>query len=43
MVCAGSRQEHIENAEEVAEICKQYGFKMSPRLHLMVWDKALRV
>lgn len=43
MVCAGSRQEHVQNAEEVAEICKQYGFKMSPRLHLMVWDKALKV
>lgn len=43
MVCAGSRQEHVQNAEEVAEICKRYGFKMSPRLHLMVWDKALKV
>jgi organic radical activating enzyme len=43
MVCAGSRQEHIENAEEIAELCKLYGFKMSPRLHLMVWDKALKV
>jgi organic radical activating enzyme len=43
MVCAGSRQEHIQNAEEIAELCKQYGFKMSPRLHLMIWDKALKV
>jgi 7-carboxy-7-deazaguanine synthase len=43
MVCAGSRQEHIENAEAVAELCKKHGFKMSPRLHLMVWDKALKV
>jgi len=43
MVCAGSRAEHIDNAEPVAELCKQYGFKMSPRLHLMVWDRALRV
>ena len=43
MVCAGSRKEHVQNAEEVAELCKHYGFKMSPRLHLMVWDKALKV
>lgn len=43
MVMAGSRAEHIENAEAVAELCKQYGLKMSPRLHLMVWDKALKV
>ncbi len=43
MVCAGSRQEHVANAEVVAELCKKYGFKMSPRLHLMVWDKALKV
>jgi 7-carboxy-7-deazaguanine synthase len=43
MVMAGSRQEHVQNAEKVAELCKQYGFKMSPRLHLMVWDKALKV
>lgn len=43
MVCAGSRQEHVENAEEIAELCKEHGFKMSPRLHLMVWDKALKV
>jgi 6-pyruvoyltetrahydropterin 2'-reductase len=43
MVCAGSRAEHIENAESIAEMCKNHGFKMSPRLHLMVWDKALKV
>jgi organic radical activating enzyme len=43
MVCAGSRDEHIDNAEEIAELCKQYGFKMSPRLHLMIWDRALKV
>lgn len=43
MVCAGSRQEHIQNAEQVAELCKKHGFKMSPRLHLMIWDKALKV
>jgi 7-carboxy-7-deazaguanine synthase len=43
MVCAGSRKEHIDTAESVAEICKKEGFKMSPRLHLMIWDKALKV
>jgi 7-carboxy-7-deazaguanine synthase len=43
MVMAGSRAEHVANAEAVAELCKLYGFKMSPRLHLMVWDKALKV
>jgi 7-carboxy-7-deazaguanine synthase len=43
MVCAGSRMEHIQNAEAVAEMCKKHGFKMSPRLHLMIWDKALKV
>jgi organic radical activating enzyme len=43
MVCAGSREEHINNAAEVVELCKLHGFKFSPRLHLMVWDKALKV
>lgn len=43
MVCAGSREEHIQNAEAVVEMCKLHGFKFSPRLHLMVWDKALKV
>jgi GH35 family endo-1,4-beta-xylanase len=43
MVMAGSRVEHIKNAEAVAEFCKQNGLKMSPRLHLLIWDKALKV
>ena len=43
MVCAGSRKEHIQSAEEIAEICKAEGFKLSPRLHLLIWDKALKV
>tara|TARA_R100000008_G_scaffold53517_1_gene32504 strand:- start:15733 stop:16494 length:762 start_codon:yes stop_codon:yes gene_type:complete len=43
MPCAGSRKEHIEIAEEVAEYAKQEYFKFSPRLHLLVWDMALKV
>lgn len=43
MPCCGSRQEHIEKATEIAELSKQYGFNFSPRLHLLLWDKALRV
>lgn len=43
MVCAGSRKEHIDNAEAVVEFCKKNGYKFSPRLQLVVWDKALKV
>jgi organic radical activating enzyme len=43
MPCAGSRKEHIEIAEEIAEYAKQEYFKFSPRLHLLVWDMALKV
>lgn len=43
MVCAGSRDEHVKNAENVVEYCKTYGFNFSPRLQLVIWDKALRV
>ena len=43
MPCAGSRSEHIEIAEEVAEFAKKEYFKFSPRLHLLVWDMALKV
>jgi 7-carboxy-7-deazaguanine synthase len=43
MVCAGSRDEHIKNATYVAELCKTHGFNFSPRLQLIIWDKALRV
>jgi len=43
MPCCGSRKEHIENAEAVAEYAKQLGVNFSPRLHLLLWDKALRV
>jgi len=43
MPACGSRAEHAERAPKVAEICKEYGFNFSPRLHLVLWDKALRV
>lgn len=43
MPCCGSREEHIKIAPIVAEMCKQHDFKFSPRLQLVVWDKALKV
>lgn len=43
MPCAGSRQEHINVAKQVAELAKEYNFNFSPRLHLLIWDKALLV
>jgi 7-carboxy-7-deazaguanine synthase len=43
MPCAGSREEHIRVAADVAELAKEYHFNFSPRLHLLLWDKALKV
>lgn len=43
MPCCGSRTEHNANAPLVAELCKKYNFKFSPRLQLVIWDKALKV
>lgn len=43
MPCSGSRQEHIERAEAVAEYAKAMHVNFSPRLHLLIWDKALLV
>ena len=43
MPCCGSRQEHIERAPQVVEWCKEFGVNFSPRLHLLVFDKALLV
>ena len=43
MPCCGSREEHTTAITYVADMCKEYNFKLSPRLHLVVWDKALRV
>lgn len=43
MPCCGSRAEHIEKAPAVAEYAKAMHVNFSPRLHLLIWDKALRV
>lgn len=43
MPCCGSRVEHVEKAALVADMCKKHNFKFSPRLQLIIWDKALKV
>ena len=43
MPCCGSREEHIKVAVTVAEYAKQMNVNFSPRLHLLLWDKALLV
>ena len=43
MPCCGSRKELAEKSAQVAEWCKKYGFNFSPRLQLVIWDKALKV
>lgn len=43
MPCCGSRQEHIQNALAVAEYAKAMHVNFSPRLQLVIWDKALKV
>jgi len=43
MPCCGSRLEHSEKAHIVAELCKKHNFNFSPRLQLVIWDKALKV
>jgi len=43
MPCCGSRKELLEVGPVVAELCKKYNFKFSNRLHLQVWDRALKV
>ena len=43
MPVAGSRAEHIENAEAVVEYAKAMHVNFSPRLHLLVWNMALKV
>lgn len=43
MPCCGSRKEHIENATAVAEYAKAMHVNFSPRLQLVIWDKALKV
>lgn len=43
MPCCGSRAEHIERAPAIAEFAKAMNVNFSPRLHLLIWDKALLV
>lgn len=43
MPCCGSREEHIKLAPAIAEFAKQLNVNFSPRLHLLIWDKALKV
>lgn len=43
MPCCGSREEHNKVGAMVAEYAKAMHVKFSPRLHLLLWDKALRV
>lgn len=43
MPCCGSRAEHVEKATMVADLCKTHDLKFSPRLQLIIWDKALKV
>jgi organic radical activating enzyme len=43
MPCSGSREEHINNAPAVAEYAKAMHVNFSPRLHLLLWNRALKV
>jgi 7-carboxy-7-deazaguanine synthase len=43
MPCCGSREEHVERAASVAEYAKAMHVNFSPRLQLIIWNKALRV
>lgn len=43
MPCCGSRLELSQRSAQVAEWCKEYCFNFSPRLQLVIWDKALKV
>ena len=43
MPCSGSRQEHVVKAPAVAEYAKAMNVNFSPRLHLLLWDMALKV
>jgi len=43
MPCCGSRQEHSERSAAVAEYAKAMHVNFSPRLQLVIWDRALKV
>jgi 7-carboxy-7-deazaguanine synthase len=34
-----TRQEQIDIMPKIVEYCCKYNFKMSPRLHILIWDK----
>lgn len=43
MPCCGSREEHVEKSAAVAEYAKAMHVNFSPRLQLVIWNKALKV
>lgn len=43
MPCCGSRAEHVDRAQAVAEYAKALHVNFSPRLQLVIYDKALKV
>jgi 7-carboxy-7-deazaguanine synthase len=43
MPMCGSREELIERGPVVAELCKKHNFKFSNRMHLQLWNLALKV
>ena len=43
MPCCGSREEHVVMSHAVAEYAKAMHVNFSPRLQLVIWNKALRV
>jgi 7-carboxy-7-deazaguanine synthase len=43
MPCCGSREEHIKIAPAVAEYAKSMYVNFSPRMHLLIWNMALKV
>lgn len=43
MPCCGSREEHIQRAPAVAEYAKAMHVNFSPRMHLLIWNMALKV
>jgi len=38
-----TRQEQIKKMRELVKYCVSYGIKLSPRLHVLIWDKKRRV
>jgi len=38
MPAAADRDEYLKNATMVAELCKKYGYRFSPRIQAILWD-----